>query len=293
MLIDQLVDSCTEAYNESNAGDCGAECNNRDNCVGTCNGRDGCLDQVHYWPSKGGRSDYECEKLLYCYVHRFSQRYCDKILAVAQNINLAQYPRYDIFSIGCGATPDLMAFEQIAGRKEIYYEGYDKNERWEEIHNFIRDYAADRINVEVEIQPRDIFDVFADGLPANHSFNIVVIQFLISHLYNTDQDERINELYDGVINNIINGREWDSPFLIIINDVDSMNKGRNTFHRLISKLEAAGYSGHAYAKSFFETGDLGRDRWGIDYFHRNGVIDYTYEKCESEHTGAQLVIELR
>ncbi len=88
----------------------------------------------------------------------------------------------------------------------------------------------------------------------------------------------------------------NSPFLIIITDIDSMNKGRNTWHTFLDKLEDAGYCGSVYARSAYPNSDLGQERWS-DCKHKLpptfGNITYNYSENESEHDGAQLIIELR
>lgn len=291
MLINELVGACNVAYDNSNAGACGAECNNKEFCIGNCND---CLDQVHWWPHKGGRSDYNCKKLIYYYVQRFSKRYCDNILSVSSLIDFERYPGFYIVSVGCGAAPDLMAFEEIAGRREIFYRGYDRNELWRGIHSFIGNYAKNTNNIAIDIRIQDIFSILKTGGPGTdpYPFNIVIIQFLISHLYNSNQESKINELYDGIVENIVCRRLRNLPFLLIVNDIDSRHKGRNTFHRLIDKLEIAGCFGQAFAKSYHENGDLGRTRWGRATHNRYGAIKYSYIKCLTEYDSAQLIVEL-
>ncbi len=50
-------------------------------------------------------------------------------------VDISQYPYFSILSIGCGAAPDLMAFEEIVEDKAIYYKGYDRNPLWRPIHD--------------------------------------------------------------------------------------------------------------------------------------------------------------
>jgi hypothetical protein len=53
------------------------------------------------------------------------------------------YSGFRILSLGCGATPDLMVFEQANRKlnKNISYYGIDINPLWESIHGEIREYA--------------------------------------------------------------------------------------------------------------------------------------------------------
>ena len=291
MLENYLITRCERTFNKSCAGKC-ENCDNPDGCSGSCVT---CLEQVHWYPDNGGRSDYTCELLLLKYILNFTDRYKNQVLSIDSDIDLARYPRYDIFSIGCGATPDLMAFEEmtIGSGKPIYYKGYDKNSLWRPIHELIEKYTKKQDYIDASLWQRDIFDVFSEGKPRNHKYNIVIIQYLISHLFNTDQDGQIIALYDYILDNILKRSSPDTPFLIAIFDIDSMNKGRNQWYLLLDKLEQKGYRGNAFARSFYPNGDLGIERWSKNKLSKNfGNIVYHYQQNDSDHDCAQLVIEL-
>lgn len=291
MLKDYLLEWCQEQTDEASTGHCGRHCDNQEYCKHDC---DDCLDQVHWYPSRPDRADYNCFNLLLRYVLRFTSKYSNQITSALDLVDLSYYPQYSIFSIGCGGAPDLMAFEELDDGATIYYKGYDRNELWEDIHGVIEDYTNGSDRVEVDLHRKDIFNVFSEGKPRYCSFNILIIQYLLSHLFNTGQSKQIYQLFDSIITNLLSRRLPDSPFLIIITDIDSMNKGRNYWFEFLDRLEAAGFSGRAVAKSAFSKSDLGCDRWsyhkGSPYF---GNIHYEYVLNESEHDGAQLIIELR
>lgn len=293
MLKDELLEKCRRAYEESPHGDC-PDCNNEECCQHDC---DRCLDQVHWFDPAGGncgRSDYDCPWLLLRYVERYTEKYSAQIASALQHVDLSRYPMYNIFSIGCGAAPDLMAFEELDDGKSIFYKGYDKNLLWEGIHNAIEEYTQDTPGITSKFVRKDIFDVFAEGKPRHQNYNVLVIQYLLSHLYNTRQDGLIDELFDAIIENVLPRYMPGSPFLIIITDIDSINKGRNTWHWLLDKLEDAGYRGYAFAKSAHPGGDLGAERWGFNPFEPNrGNIVYSYLGADLEYGSAQLIIELR
>lgn len=292
MLKEHLLEVCRCAYEESPHGEC-PDCDNREHCQCDC---DKCLDQVHWFSpanGKSGRSDYGCPWLLLRYVDRYTEKYSAQIASALQYVDLSRYPMYNIFSIGCGAAPDLMAFEELDDGKPIFYKGYDRNLLWENIHAVIDQYTKDT-EITSRFVRRDIFDVFAEGKPKHQNYNILVIQYLLSHLYNTEQADLIEDLFDSIITNVLPRRIPNSPFLIIITDIDSINKGRNTWYRLLDKLEDAGYRGYAFAKSAYPSGDLGAERWHFNPFEPNrGNIVYKYLGADFEYGAAQLVIELR
>lgn len=292
MLKDRLLEECRKMYDESPHGSCGG-CGNGEFCLHDC---DECLRQVHWFnPANGnhGRSDYDCPWLLLRYVGQFTERYSEQIASALRFVDLSRYPMYNIFSIGCGAAPDLMAFEELKDGKQIYYRGYDRNPLWSNIHNAIMRYTDAQPGMRSELVQEDIFNVFAGGMQARCNYNVLIIQYLLSHLYNTNQACYIDVLFKEIINNVLHQRALGSPFLIIITDIDSVNKGRNKWYWLLDKLEDAGYHGCALARSFYPTGDLGADRWsGHKMSPVFGNIKYSYCQNESEHDGAQLIIEL-
>lgn len=293
MLKDFLLEKCSERYCQSCAGRCGDACDNRAYCKGACDAEGGCLDQVHYYPGTQGRTDYDCELLLNKYVLRFSERYEKQIFTVLRQIDLSCYDRFEIFSIGCGGAPDLMAFEELTKTtgKNIYYRGFDKNEKWRAIHDSIEDYASSK-QMDVRFWREDIFDVFSRRAPS-HSYNVVVLQYVLSHLFNISQEGKTSELYDCILNKILPLRNPDSPFIIILCDVDSMDKGRSRWFTLLDKLEEKHYRGRAFAMSYYPNGDLGAERWSNHKAHPTfGNILYQYIQNDSEHDGAKLIIEL-
>ena len=291
MLKNELITWCSRGYDQSSAGHCGCGCDNKEHCNHDC---DGCLKQVHWYPEYGGRYDYTCFNLLLRYVVRFTKKYSQQIHDALDFVDISQYPYFNILSIGCGAAPDLMAFEEIAEDKSIYYKGYDRNPLWETIHNRITKYTETTPNITAKLRRKDIFDVFFDGMPEYEQYNVVVIQYLLSHLYNTGQKRKTSTLFQGIIDNIISNRPQNSPFLIIITDIDSRNKGRSNWFVFLDMLEAAGFSGNVYARSAYSDSDLGKERWS---YHKSswcfGNISYTFEENASKSDGAQLVIELR
>lgn len=292
MLKDQLLKYCQDALIDSNAGHCDCSCNNKEYCYHDCKQ---CLDQVHWHSSSEGRSDYDCPWLLLTYILHFTERYSQQITDALDLVDIDRYPYYNIFSIGCGAAPDLMAFEELVQNsdKTVYYKGYDRNPLWEPIHDYIENYTNGTPNITAKLRRADIFDVFADRKPAHQRYNIVVLEYLLSHFYNDGQNTHIRQLFQYIIDNIISNKPNNSPFLIIITDIDSCWKGRDQWHDLLDMLEDAGYHGTAYAHSAHLTGDLGASRWSSwAHEHSPSYGNISYHYFESDSNAAQLIIEL-
>lgn len=129
MLIDDVVDFCNCNYRNTCCPDYDdAECNCKDY-----------LDDIHFHRNLL-RKNYDCERLWDFYLCRYSHKYCSEILyALEECVDLNRYPFFHILSLGCGAAPDLMAFDYLNCEQDISYYGIDINNYLEKIHNFIED----------------------------------------------------------------------------------------------------------------------------------------------------------
>ncbi|MBG0785400.1 MAG: hypothetical protein H0S79_09875 [Anaerolineaceae bacterium] len=230
MLIDNIVHFCDTQYRENKCENCvqKSKCNN--DCFS-------CLNDIH-WHENKIRTDYDCVHLLDYYVCRYSHKYCSEIIYALEMLDFSEYPYFNILSLGCGGAPDLMAFDYKNYNKDITYIGYDKNIHWEKVHNEI-------INQFTNGQARfnrgtNVLDFFIDHTTSN--FNIVVIEYLISCFYRQVGEQGLIKWFDQLANQIIQNKPGDSPLLIIINDVDSINTGRDSIPLLRSAIENLGFN---------------------------------------------------
>ena len=103
-------------------GDCGEKCTHPSGkCSGSCTD---CLKEIQYHHSDG-RTEYDCKNMLRYYTCHTIWKRCSEIMYALGTIDLEKYPRFNILSIGCGAAPDLMAFNKVASDKKISYTGID------------------------------------------------------------------------------------------------------------------------------------------------------------------------
>lgn len=290
MILEEVIGYCEDRLYEYGENCSNDQCTHPSgHCSGTC---EDCLYEVHFSTEINKRRDYCCDKLICNYVVKYAQRYKNNASIALKTIDMSLYPYLNVLSVGCGAAPDLMALEERCDNKHIFYYGYDRNTRWKDIHNFIEEQTDGTKNIEAVFERKDIFDVLDNNDISDCGFNVIFIQYLISHLFNTNQIWMIDKLYKGLIHNVISKKPKNSPFLIVINDIDSCNKGRPYFHELLDYLEDFGFSGRAVAFSNYETGDLGKIRWGVPKT-RIGKIEYNYYKTPYSFEGAALIIELR
>lgn len=297
MLINEIVEYCNNKYRNADTTNVCKNCKHPTNCSGNCKN---CLEQIHY-PSRfpQGKKDYDCDNLINFYVCDYTNKYASEMLyLLRESEKLKEIDEYHILSIGCGAAPDLMAFEKYAyetdSDKNIFYSGVDVNPRWEEIHDRIIGYNSDIIN-NIEFKYIDAINYFNENvLPG---INVIVLQYVISHFYNTGQIYIIHQFFSDLIKNVVKVRKDDDPFVILINDVNSCNRGRDYFEILVEILKKNNY--HGQCNCFYFNYKIQNDcqRYGNKHPRNNTLFELDnldldfykpWEKCSS----AQMLIEI-
>lgn len=228
MLIDQIVSFCHEELQNKNC----SGCQNIHHCNRNCKT---CLDDLHFHKNLI-RDDYNCEHLLDYYVCRYSYKYCSEMIYALEQVDLSSFPYLNILSLGCGGAADLMAFDYMKYSKKIAYAGFDRNPSWEKIHNRIEKQYEDRSVVFYRgIDVLKYFDTHT--IPR---CNVLSIEYLISFFYKTLGKDGMRDWFKTLVEKIIQLKPENSPLLVIINDVDSINTGRDTFVFLRNIIEECG-----------------------------------------------------
>lgn len=265
MLINKIMQYCDTEYQESRAHSQCSNCNHKEHCSGGCKQ---CLEEIHY-PSRytNGKKFYDCPNLINFYVCDYTYKYATEIFYLLQTSStLKQISNYRIFSVGCGGCPDLMAFEAYINKnhlnKTIEYIGIDKNEYWTPVHQKIEKYTTDK-KIDVNLCIEDAFDFFEHYFVAD--INVLVIQYLVSAIQVAEGKDAVNILFDLLIDNVIKHRNPRNPFVILINDVNSINLGRDVFMKLPERLSKAGIHG----------------KFTQYYFDRN--IHHESQRCGNKH----------
>ena len=249
MLIDHITNFCDAAYKSQDTSVVCQNCVHPHKCSGGCKK---CLEEVHY-PRKypNGKKDYDCKNLINFYVCDYTFKYASEMLyLIRKSEALKKITDYHILSIGCGGCPVLMAFESYlcenGESKRIQYFGLDKNRLWKPVHEEVDSYFSDTTS-RATYRYVDALDYIKRN-PIRYT-NVVIIQYLISHLYNTNQIQAVHNFYDDLVKHVIKLRDPKKPFVILINDVNSNNRGRDYFYDLCKKLRAAGL--HGYYQQFY------------------------------------------
>ena len=300
MLIDRIMDFCDNEYQRMHMNFRCTDCAREDGCSGGCKN---CLEEIHY-PLRhpNGKRDYDCPHLIHFYVCEYTYKYTTEIYRLMQKSTvLRRLPQYNVFSIGCGGCPDLMAFESYIRdnnfSKTVEYRGIDKNPLWEPVHGQIRQYCQydtdtiTHINLSIE----DAFDFLVHSSVCD--INVVVLQYIISALYVSHGRDAVNMLFDLVIKSIVKRRNPYEPFVILINDVNSINLGRDTFLNLKDKLQNAGF--HVECMPYYFDRNIRHEsqRYGEKHKESNATTDSIVQKYRFYEpwqfcTSAQLLIEI-
>jgi len=160
-------------------------------------------------------------------------------------------------SLGCGGCADLMAFELFYDENglntPVSYIGIDVNELWKPITAQIKTYCEKR---GFKYQPlyEDVFYSFHQRPIA--ATNVIIISYLISYLYNTDQISTIDSLFEDIAQNVVARKKQGQKLLLIINDVNSYKRGRNYFYWLKRKVESCSFESVICTEKYFDTGNL-------------------------------------
>lgn len=259
MLIDTVINFCDEtycAYGER----CGCAEGNCNHPSGKCSGSCyNCLYQIHF-PDRAlpyAKKEYDCVKMLFHYVCQYSYLYATEILCALEHewTFLNDLPYYNIFSLGCGGCADLMAFDYLRQLKNtvmpISYLGIDINKNWIPIHQKIQKYCYEN-SIRFKICYDDVFNVL--NKYSIIDVNIVIISYLISYLYNTNQINEINILARRLSQCVIQNKK--TPLLLIINDVNSNKRGRDYFCYFEMAVKECGLKIKKREYKYFDTGNL-------------------------------------
>lgn len=295
MLLDYIVDACYKEYQQASTGNC-IICSHPIECPGNCKS---CLDQVHFPNRYVGKKEYDCLNMLNLYVCNYSHKYCSEIeYALNEVENLKNLKEFNVMSIGCGASPDLMALEYYKHMNNlttpINYMGYDKNNLWTAVHEKIKKYGNDN-SINVDFNYVDAIEYFREYYVSG--INLLFLQYVISYFYNTGQIRAITSFFDDLIDIVLH-KEENEDFIIIINDVNSCYRGRDYFVVLYDKLKEKGFSTNAKKRYFDYNIVNDYQRYGEPYNSIYNLHDIPIEIRQRYNpavycSSAQLIIEVK
>jgi SAM-dependent methyltransferase len=208
-------------------------------------------------------------------------------------LELNKYSKFNILSIGCGTAPDLMAFNNIIKNKKISFLGIDISPTWYDIHNKIKRLSH---NSNVNFQTKDIYKTL-ENEDLSGKFNVIILQYMIAgHIY-SDRAEKLDFLFDKLIEKLIIKKPEKTPLMFIINDIDHKSWICDYFNLFIKKLRKAGLN-FEYYKRHFESRE--ENDGSKQYKERTNKFTAIISKEQKEKynadapcSAAQLIIEVK
>jgi hypothetical protein len=184
-----------------------------------------CMHQIHFERREKIRIDYDCQKSIYYYACRYSWKYCSEIMYALDQVDLKKYKDLSVISIGCGSSPDLMAFDFLnrESNMNIKYYGFDINPLWSDIQEIIHDYFdyyADLPSVGL-IKCNFITDNLLDCYNADlGDTNVIIVSYLVSSLIKNKNNSKLEALINLILHHV-DSFNSSSRLLIMFNDVDN------------------------------------------------------------------------
>ena len=128
--------------------------------------------------------------------------------------------------------------------------------------------------------------------------NVVILQYIISHFYNNGQITKINNFFQKLVNAIVCHKQKDVPMVILINDVNSNNRGRDFFADLVGNLQDADFHGNCRGYYFNYRIVNQAQMYGLKHSSNETIFKMPNEFEDIYHpwhicSSAQLLIEVR
>jgi hypothetical protein len=204
MPINQLVNFCYQNHiRPERCGECPNVC--QGNCIA-------CLESIHQVGNQN--RTYNCNNIIYCYTCNYIYKYSSEIEYLLNQYVLIfrNTEQIRMWSIGCGPCTELFGLYNFRNRNNlnfnIQYHGFDLNNTWAPIHNFIQQMG----HFESHFHYENIFHYFerTDERP-----NIVVLNYLISDILRTNR-----QYIDQFITDLCNFINTFDKCLLIVNDIN-------------------------------------------------------------------------
>ena len=294
MLIDSIISHSEVLYDQY--GVCGHRCTHPSGRCNSCGSCYECSKQIHFPDDYSGtihRISYDCQKLIYYYACRYTWKYCSEIMYALELFDLSRYKQFDMLSIGCGPSPDLMALEcENRDHKTISYTGIDINPYWGRLHECVQNYCQSSGNMSCRYYYTDIVEF----LNVNRmQANIIVMSYIISSIPASERIDRVNELYKLLIHQVVSCKGQE-PLLIVINDIDRWSI-RPYFSLFVTRLGEAGFHG-VYFRRHFKTRGMDYNDGSVQYSSCANKFSIPADKvskfdCAVYCSSAQYIIEVR
>lgn len=198
-----------------------------------------CLNHIHWEITPSFH--YECERITFYYLLRFSNRFASEIAHFVDHFKIQDNTEINIVSLGCGPASEIFGFiKSIRSRgikSILHFEGYDLKEIWKPLQELTKNSLSatgHSINFHIENLFTE-FKEFPNNQPA-----VLVLNYLLSDIakYYDDANKQafIDNIVDFICNHHISG--------IFFNDigyygtVGMLDSGVQMMNEIITRLKA-------------------------------------------------------
>lgn len=163
---------------------------------------------------------------------------------------------------------------------------------WEDIHNYIiNNYDDGKVQFLRDI---DVLNYFNEHKITK--CNVIIIQYLISFFYSSQGEKGVRRWFSELAQSIVKNKPDDSPLLVIINDVDSINTGRDALPIFVEEIEKVGLDVNRELRRRFKSNNYFDG--SIQYASKKNIFDCVSDEFQKDYCvalsceSAQLILEV-
>lgn len=196
-----------------------------------------CLNHIHW--NNSPTFHYECERITYYYILRFSNRFASEITHFVNFFKIKENSKINIVSLGCGPASEIFGFIKSIRMRGInsilHFEGYDLKNVWQPVQELTK-VSLSKTGHYINFHTKDLFTDFSD-FPNNESF-VLVLNYLLSDIakFSSESDKQgfIDKIVDFICNYPIKGVFFND--IAFYGDVSELNSGVQVMNQIILQL---------------------------------------------------------
>lgn len=235
-FFQNYIRDCIRNYSPCETGKCVDE-----NCNCHCREKKSCTDCLSdmFNNEEHANRVYKCIPITFSYVIRYTNRYASEIYTVLRcklvSNTFQNIKKLNVLSIGCGPATELVALEKFSREinKKIRYFGFDPNSIWESAQNTLQTCLVNT-NCDADFYSSE----FQDNNEILPKIDILILNYIVSDIYKHNRDgvEKFLENITKII------KKMKKNSIIIINDVNSCNMGRDEIENWLNELDKKNYT---------------------------------------------------
>lgn len=235
-FFQNYIRDCIRNYSPCETGKCVDE-----NCNCHCREKKSCTDCLSdmFNNEEHANRVYKCTPITFSYTIRYTNRYASEIYIVLRcklvNNSFQNTNKLNVLSIGCGPATELVALEKFSREqnKQVNYYGYDLNDIWKSVQQTLQNNLTNT-NCIATFFNSD----FQDNNKILPEIDILILNYVISDIYK-HKKEIVKKILENIIKIV---KKMKKNSIIIINDVNSYNMGRNEIEDCLNDLNKNYYT---------------------------------------------------